>query len=69
MAFDIEMIVKVYEQIQQRVDKARAIKGTPLSLSEKILYSHLWNNKYEKPFKRGIDYVDFAPDQSMVSKL
>jgi len=63
MAFDIEMIVKVYEQIQQRVDKARAIKGTPLSLSEKILYSHLWNNKYEKPFKRGIDYVDFAPDR------
>ena len=63
MAFDIEMIVKVYKQIQQRVDKARAIKGTPLSLSEKILYSHLWNNKYEKPFKRGIDYVDFAPDR------
>jgi len=63
MAFNLDMIVKVYEQIQQKVDEARAIKGSPLSLAEKILYSHLWDKKYDKPFKRGIDYVDFAPDR------
>jgi aconitate hydratase len=63
MAFNIEMIVKVYEKIKSKVDKARKIKGTPLTLSEKILYSHLWNDNLDKPYKRGIDYVDFAPDR------
>ena len=63
MAFNIEMIVKVYEKIKSKVDKARKIKGTPLTLSEKILYSHLWSDSLDKPFKRGIDYVDFAPDR------
>jgi len=63
MAFNIEMIVKVYEKIKSKVDKARKIKGTPLTLSEKILYSHLWSDNLDKPYKRGIDYVDFAPDR------
>ena len=63
MAFNIEMIVKVYEKIKSKVDKARKIKGTPLTLSEKILYSHLWNDNLDTPYKRGIDYVDFAPDR------
>ena len=63
MAFNIEMIVNVYEKIKSKVDKARKIKGTPLTLSEKILYSHLWNDKLTEPYKRGIDYVDFAPDR------
>ena len=63
MAFNIEMIIKVYEKIKLKVDKARKIKGTPLTLSEKILYSHLWSDNLDKPYKRGIDYVDFAPDR------
>ena len=63
MAFNIEMIVKDYEKIKSKVDKARKIKGTPLTLSEKILYSHLWNDNLDTPYKRGIDYVDFAPDR------
>ena len=63
MAFNIEMIVKVYEKIKSKVDKARKIKGTPLTLSEKILYSHLWSDNLDTPYKRGIDYVDFAPDR------
>ena len=63
MAFNIEMIVNVYEKIKSKVDIARKIKGTPLTLSEKILYSHLWNDKLTEPYKRGIDYVDFAPDR------
>ena len=42
MAFDIEMIEKVYATMAARVDKARQLVGRPLTLSEKILYSHLW---------------------------
>ena len=63
MAFNIEMIKDVYQSIKRKVDHARKVKGTPLTLAEKILYSHLWNPKIEKPFKRGEDYVDFAPDR------
>ncbi|MBT8394872.1 MAG: aconitate hydratase, partial [Bacteroidia bacterium] len=63
MAFDIEMIKKVYSQVQERVDDARKVVGKPLTLSEKILYSHLWDGVPNKAFVRGKDYVDFAPDR------
>lgn len=63
MAFDIEMIKKVYEQIPAHVDKARELTGKPLTLSEKILYSHLWDGSPSTVFTRGKDYVDFAPDR------
>ncbi|MGB0788839.1 MAG: aconitate hydratase, partial [Marinirhabdus sp.] len=63
MAFDIELIKKVYAQMAQRVDKAREVVGKPLTLSEKILYSHLWDGAPTKAFARGKDYVDFAPDR------
>ncbi|KAF2515142.1 aconitate hydratase [Flavobacterium foetidum] len=63
MAFDIEMIKKVYENMPARVDKAREIVGRPLTLTEKILYNHLWDGNPTKAFGRGIDYVDFAPDR------
>ncbi|KGO81879.1 aconitate hydratase [Flavobacterium beibuense] len=63
MAFDIEMIKKVYENMAERVDKARDLVGRPLTLSEKILYSHLWEGVPSQAFTRGKDYVDFAPDR------
>ena len=63
MAFNIDMIEKVYDEIKIKVDKARELTKKPLTLSEKILYSHLWNNELKSPFKRGKDYVDFAPDR------
>ena len=63
MAFDIEMIKGVYNRMTERVDAARNVVGKPLTLSEKILYNHLWDGKAEKAFKRGEDYVDFAPDR------
>ncbi len=63
MAFDIDMIKKVYANMAERVDKAREIVGKPLTLSEKILYSHLWDGTPSKAFGRGKDYVDFAPDR------
>ena len=63
MAFDIDMIKKVYENFPKRVDKAREVVGKPLTLSEKILYAHLWDGTPNTAFKRGKDYVDFAPDR------
>ncbi len=63
MAFDIDMIKEVYSQMAERVDKARELVGKPLTLSEKILYSHLWDGTPNKSFERGKDYVDFAPDR------
>lgn len=63
MAFDIDMIKKVYKTMPERVDKARAIVGKPLTLSEKILYAHLWDGNPTTAFSRGKDYVDFAPDR------
>jgi len=63
MAFDIDMIKKVYSQMAERVDKAREIVGKPLTLSEKILYSHLWDGKPTETFERGKDYVEFSPDR------
>ena len=63
MAFDIDMIKKVYATMAERVDKAREITGKPLTLSEKILYANLWNGTPTKAFTRGKDYVDFAPDR------
>ena len=63
MAFDIEMIRQVYVNMKERVDAARKITGKPLTLSEKILYSHLWDGKPTKAFTRGKDYVDFSPDR------
>ncbi|MFD2583603.1 aconitate hydratase [Pedobacter vanadiisoli] len=63
MAFDIDMIKKVYANFGSRVEAARKVVGRPLTLSEKILYAHLWDGDPKKAFKRGSDYVDFAPDR------
>ena len=63
MAFDIEMIKKVYANMTSRVDAAREIVGRPLTLTEKILYSHLWDGVAKQAYGRGVDYVDFAPDR------
>ncbi len=63
MAFDVDMIKKVYSRMVDRVDTARNIVGKPLTLAEKILYNHLWDGKANQAFKRGVDYVDFAPDR------
>jgi aconitate hydratase len=63
MAFDIEMIKKVYANFGPRVEAARKLVGRPLTLSEKILYTHLWDGNTNTSFVRGTDYVDFAPDR------
>ncbi len=63
MAFDIEMIRKVYERYPVRIAAARQLLNRPLSLTEKILYTHLWDETPSTEFQRGKDYVDFAPDR------
>lgn len=63
MAFDIEMIKKVYAEMPAKVDAARKTLGRPLTLSEKILFSHLHSNQPMAGFERGKSYVDFAPDR------
>ena len=63
MAFDIEIIKSLYKRINDRVKDIRPVIGKPLTLSEKILYCHTWDSNSKKIFKRGIDYVDFAPDR------
>jgi len=61
--FDLEMIKNHYSRLAGRVEKARNVVGKPLTLSEKILYAHLWNGEPTEAFERGKSYVDFAPDR------
>ena len=63
MVFDLEMIKKLYELYPQKVEAARTLLKKPLTLSEKILYTHLWNGEAKEVYERGASYVDFAPDR------
>ncbi len=63
MAFDIEMIKEVYKKFPERIETARKLLGRPLTLTEKILYSHLHSDQSLANFERGKSYVDFAPDR------
>ena len=63
MVFDIEMIKKVYSNMGAKVLAARKAVKRPLTLTEKILYSHLWKGDATEAFERGKSYVDFAPDR------
>ena len=61
--FDLDMIKAVYDRFPARVKAAREVVGRPLTLSEKILYAHLWDGEAKTAFGRGKDYVEFAPDR------
>jgi len=63
MAFDIDMIKKVYAQLPSKIEAARKLVGRPLTLTEKILYAHLHAEQDPSVFERGKSYVDFAPDR------
>ncbi|MBI2270156.1 MAG: aconitate hydratase [Bacteroidetes bacterium] len=63
MAFDLEMIKKVYAGLPAKVAAARKLVGKPLTLTEKILYAHLAEALPAKPYERGKSYVDFNPDR------
>ena len=63
MTFDIDKIRSVYAQLSARIDAVRRVLGHPLTLTEKILYTHLWAGSPDQKLGRGTDYVDFAPDR------
>jgi aconitate hydratase len=63
MIFDIDMIRAVYRDMPSRIDEARKVLGKPLTLSEKILYSHLHPDSPMQSYARGKDYVFFQPDR------
>lgn len=63
MAFDLNMIQQVYNRYGSRIEAARKAVGKPLTLTEKILYSHLSEGDTTRELLRGVDYVDFAPDR------
>ncbi|MFN7792669.1 MAG: aconitase family protein, partial [Cyclobacteriaceae bacterium] len=63
MVFDLAMIKALYAAMPGRIAKARKVVGKPLTLSEKILYSHLHADQKLENFGRGKSYVDFAPDR------
>lgn len=62
MVFDLDLIRKVYDRMPRKIDEARALTGKPLTLAEKILYTHLYKPA-TTAYDRGKDYVDFAPDR------
>ena len=63
MVFDIEMIKRIYSLYPERIEAARKLVGRPLTLTEKILYTHLWEGNASQVYSRGESYVDFAPDR------
>ncbi|MFO0414352.1 MAG: aconitase family protein, partial [Bacteroidota bacterium] len=63
MVFDLDLIRKRYAEMPGKVEAARNTLGRPLTLAEKILYSHLWEGVNIEDFVRGKAYVDFAPDR------
>jgi aconitate hydratase len=64
MIFNLDMIKKVYERYPERIKATRKVLNRPLTFTEKILYTHLFDGVANKEFKRGIDYVNFAPDRT-----
>ena len=63
MVFDIDMIRKVYSELPGKINDAKEKLGRPLTLTEKILFSHLSPGVPVNDYKRAEDYVDFAPDR------
>ena len=63
MVYDIEMLRSFYSNFPKRVDVAREKIGRPMTLAEKILYAHLYDEKALRLFRRGDDYVNFRPDR------
>ena len=59
MVFDLDMIKAVYSKYPERIAAARKVVGKPLTLSEKILYAHLWDGNATSAYERGKSYVDF----------
>lgn len=63
MIFDLDLIQTFYSALPDKVSAARSLTGKPLTAAEKILYAHIYTGESPEVYKRGIDYVNFAPDR------
>jgi len=63
MALDEQLTSSFFKNLPEKATKAKAFLKRPLTLTEKILYTHLSPEETLKDFKRGQDYVAFAPDR------
>lgn len=63
MVYDVDMLKSFYSNFPKRVDAARKHIGRPMTLAEKILYAHLYDENSFRAFRRGEDYVNFRPDR------
>ena len=61
--FDLEMISGVYARMADQINAARSVLNRPMTLAEKVLYSHLFGGQPTEAYGRGESYVDFAPDR------
>ena len=61
--FDLEMISGVYARMADQINAARSVLNRPMTLAEKVLYSHLFGGQPTEAFGRGESYVNFAPDR------
>ncbi len=63
MVFDLDLIKHVYGQVAERIEMAKKVVGRPMTLTEKILYSHLNEGMATKSYDPGKSYVNFLPDR------
>ena len=63
MVYDLTMLKTFYALYERKIERIRTILQRPLTLAEKILYVHLYDEKNVKNYKRGEDYVNFRPDR------
>ena len=62
MTMNIDMIQRVYDSMPGKIEAARTLLGRPLTFTEKVLYSHLWETPAAPP-QRGKNYANFGPDR------
>lgn len=63
MVYDLNMLKSFYASYKGKMEHVRAALKRPLTLAEKILYTHLYNVADLKNYERGEDYVNFRPDR------
>lgn len=62
MVYDLDMLKAFYASFEKKIGRVRAVLQRPLTLAEKILYTHLYDDSQLKNYERGEDYVNFRPD-------